>query len=76
MTPEEFNSRLQAAIDAMATVDTRTRARTQTRFTAPEIVAAKRAIYMVQQLLNAGGYGVAFEETSPAPLTIRNNKFD
>ncbi len=61
MTPIEFSSRLQAAIDAMATVDTRTRARTGSRFTAPELADAKKAIFMVQQLLNAGGYEAAFK---------------
>jgi hypothetical protein len=64
MTRTEALQRINTAADVLTCIDTLTRARTGQRYTQADLVAAKKALRMVTQLIEAGAHDVAFSTQS------------
>lgn len=63
MTHSDTLTRLNTAMDTLTALDTLTRARTGQKYTSADITAAKKALGMVVQLIEAGAYDVTFQPT-------------
>jgi hypothetical protein len=60
MTHTEALQRINTAVDVLTCIDTLTRARTGQRYTQADLVAVKKALRMVTQLIEVGAHDVAF----------------